>query len=534
MRFFISHLLFFWAFLSTTIAQDSKPGGPVHDGQPKNCNAWHTVKEGDDCETVPKKYYISKKQFLVWNPAVSEDCLKNFWLKSAYCVGVDESMTGGSSGTSLTKTSAMTSKIGASTTQSTKDTSTSASESIHHSTTGGSTLTTSNPGQITSEITTTAVNTTYSVRNPVSTWNITTPTTDMTWPPKATQSGQPEDCNNWHLVLPGSTCVTVLNRYSAFMKKEDFFKWNPEVHTDCSGLFVDYWVCVGIRSNATASLEWSTSTPDFTPPPNPTTHKPTTLVPIDSDFTPEPTHGPMPANCQNFHQAEADESCRDILKTYNYLSEEQFFEYNPALKKNCDGLWKDTWYCVGLGNELPMPPIVTTTPSSVPSGSSKDCKSWYYTTGGETCHLIVSMFGTFDYDVFVSMNPSVLDTCEDIKDNTWYCVAKHDTPTTRTGDAPTPTSPATGMPTQTGTSADCDSYWLVSKKDTCKSIAKANGVTQDDLIAWNKALGLECDGLKPDYYLCVGVDADSGSSIATSGGTTVTRPTTTSTVTSRG
>ncbi|KAH7175194.1 LysM domain-containing protein [Dactylonectria macrodidyma] len=32
-------------------------------------------------------------QFFAWNPAVSEDCLTNFWLGSAYCVGVSSSPT---------------------------------------------------------------------------------------------------------------------------------------------------------------------------------------------------------------------------------------------------------------------------------------------------------------------------------------------------------------------------------------------------------------------------------------------------------
>ncbi|KAL5345197.1 hypothetical protein ACLOAV_009566 [Pseudogymnoascus australis] len=31
---------------------------------------------------------ISLAQFLAWNPAVSSDCLTNYWLGEAYCVGV--------------------------------------------------------------------------------------------------------------------------------------------------------------------------------------------------------------------------------------------------------------------------------------------------------------------------------------------------------------------------------------------------------------------------------------------------------------
>ncbi|KAF5546406.1 hypothetical protein FPHYL_10499 [Fusarium phyllophilum] len=503
MQALISSLLFCWSLFPAILAQDSKPGAPVHPGQPSNCVAWHTVKEGDDCETVPRSYYVTKEEFLAWNPAVSKDCLTNFWLKYAYCVKID-----GATAIYTTAKSTTTSKTILSTTHSNRDTSVSTTKAsstkvISSTTTPGQTVS----GTTSESVITTALNTTYSVRNPVSTWNITTPTTDVTWPPKATQSGQPKDCNKWHLVRGRQSCRDVLSTHSSFMKKEDFFKWNPEVHEDCSGLFVGYWYCVGVKSNSTGNLEWETSTPPFTPPSEPTSHKPTKLTPAGSEFTPTPTHGPLPTDCVNYHQAEADESCRDILKTYNYLSKDQFFKYNPVLEKNCDGLWKGNWYCVGVKSELPMPPTVTTTPSDVPSGSPKDCKAWYYTTGGETCGQLANMFGTFNVKEFIAMNPSVLDDCDDIQDDTWYCVASPDTPTTRTADVTTPTRLTTAMPTQSGVSSDCKEYWLVSKKDTCKSIRRANGISLEKLLTWNPALGSTCSGLKPDSYVCVSVGA---------------------------
>lgn len=260
-----------------------------------------------------------------------------------------------------------------------------------------------------------------------------------------------------------------------------------------------------MKSNSSGNLEWETSTPPFTPPPEPTSHKPTKLTTAGSDFTPKPTHGPLPTDCVNYHQAEADESCRDILKAYNYLSKDQFFKYNPILDKNCDGLWKGNWYCLSVKSELLMPPTVTTTPSEVPSGSPKHCKAWYYTTSGETCDQLARIFGTFNVKEFIAMNPSVLDDCDAIQDNTWYCVAGPDTPTTRTADVTTPSRPTTSIPTQSGVSSDCKEYWLVSEKDTCKSIRRANSISLEKLLTWNPALGSTCSGLEPDSYVCVGV-----------------------------
>lgn len=71
-----------------TSTSSSGPPGPTHNGQPVNCNRWHVVEEGDNCATVPAKYKIDQEQFFKWNPAVSTDCLQNFWLGSAYCVGL--------------------------------------------------------------------------------------------------------------------------------------------------------------------------------------------------------------------------------------------------------------------------------------------------------------------------------------------------------------------------------------------------------------------------------------------------------------
>ncbi|KAF5536909.1 hypothetical protein FNAPI_11588 [Fusarium napiforme] len=484
MRSIALSLLFCWSLLAAVYAQDDKPSAPVHSGQPSNCIAWHTVKQGDDCETVPKKYYITKDEFLAWNPAVSKDCLTNFWLKYAYCVRVE--------GTSAIYTSTELTKTHKTTVTTKSSDQTSATSQITSTKDASSTTNTSSkPTSATTSgsVITTSANATYSVRNPVSTWNITTPTTDVTWPPKVTQSGQPQDCNKWHLVRGRQGCRDVLNTHGYFMKMEDFFKWNPEVHEDCSGLFVGYWYCVGVRSNATNNLEWETSTPPFTPPSEPTSYTPTTLTPANSDFTPTPSHGPMPTDCIHYHQAEADQSCRDILKTYSYLSKDQFFKYNPVLKDNCDGLWKGNWYCVGVKSELLMPPTVTITPSDISSGTPKDCKAWYYTTGGETCDQLANMFGTFTANEFISMNPAVFDDCSGIEDNTWYCVAGPDTPTTRTADLTTPTRPATAMPTQSNVASDCKEYWLVSKKDTCKSIRRANDISLEKLLAWNPALG---------------------------------------------
>ncbi|KAK7732720.1 hypothetical protein SLS63_004975 [Diaporthe eres] len=78
----------------TTTSPDSSetgpmPPGPAISGQPADCNKWSIVTEGLSCTDMAANAGITLAQFLAWNPAVSPDCLINYWLDEAYCVGVE-------------------------------------------------------------------------------------------------------------------------------------------------------------------------------------------------------------------------------------------------------------------------------------------------------------------------------------------------------------------------------------------------------------------------------------------------------------
>jgi hypothetical protein len=60
--------------------------GPTMPDIAVNCNKWHTVGDGDSCWSIEQKYNITADQFFKWNPAVSTDCVSNFWPKYSYCV----------------------------------------------------------------------------------------------------------------------------------------------------------------------------------------------------------------------------------------------------------------------------------------------------------------------------------------------------------------------------------------------------------------------------------------------------------------
>jgi hypothetical protein len=73
---------------------------------------------------------------------------------------------------------------------------------------------------------------------------------------------------------------------------------------------------------------------------------------------------------------------------------------------------------------------------------------------------------------------------------------------------------------------------MTYRTDNCTSIAAANGVTLTQLADWNPALGSDCSGLAPNYYICVGLPNEVTTSTTTTDSTgaapSTTAPSTTS------
>ncbi|ORY68194.1 uncharacterized protein BCR38DRAFT_463783 [Pseudomassariella vexata] len=84
-----------WSPTTSTGPTTSKatPPGPTMTGSPADCNKWALVTDGLSCTDMAAQAGISLQQFMAWNPAVSSDCLTNYWLGEAYCVGVSGEST---------------------------------------------------------------------------------------------------------------------------------------------------------------------------------------------------------------------------------------------------------------------------------------------------------------------------------------------------------------------------------------------------------------------------------------------------------
>ncbi|RSL43953.1 hypothetical protein CEP53_011453 [Fusarium sp. AF-6] len=469
-------------FLGLSCAADPKPGSETFKGIASNCNAFHTVKRGDDCDTIASQYDITHAEFLEWNPALSKDCNKSIWGTYAYCVGVDKdasSIRTVQTSTFSTLTTKTASRV------------TSTPTGRGQNTTIIGTFTTKTLTKSTS----TKADTTYPIQKPIAPWEQHSPIQDVVWPPRQTQDGQPSNCYDWLRVECGDT-----------------------LRDDCSGLLVGWWVCIGapkkhatIRTFGFHRPSTTVSIPDYTPKPSPT---------IDWSWPPSLTHEGASKSCKAWHQAKEykGDTC-DLIINPRFISHDDFYRSNPGVESQCAGLKKGYYYCVTAHmpweKEFPMPPTVTAESTAVPSGQTKQCKAWYKPDPHEDCDLIVLMFYMFSLEDFVKWNPSVGKDCsKGIVESEWYCVGVPDSPTTRTGIMPSPT-PVPEEPAQKGMTKNCNSTWLVTKHDTCDIIIKGTGITMKQFLTWNPAVGdtnkHNCDNLKIHYWVCVGVQKSSSS-----------------------
>ncbi|KAF4217196.1 hypothetical protein CNMCM5878_006440 [Aspergillus fumigatiaffinis] len=151
------------------------------------------------------------------------------------------------------------------------------------------------------------------------------------------------------------------------------------------------------------------------------------------------------------------------------------------------------------------PSATATSPSSTAptsTGSSATCSKEYTVVSGDSCAAIESEFGII-FAQFYSWNPDIGSNCEHLQIGNTYCVAGPDTSTSTTTTA-SPTTTGTA-PTQTGIISTCKTFYTAVEGDSCWSIEQACGISADDFVSWNPAVGEDCSGLWLGYSYCVGV-----------------------------
>jgi LysM repeat protein len=229
------------------------------------------------------------------------------------------------------------------------------------------------------------------------------------------------NCNKFYLVQSGNGCYDIATANGISLS--DFVAWNPDVKSDCSGLFPNWYVCVGIIGGTTTSVS---STPSSTVPSSPT-------VPRNGITTPTPTQTGMVTNCNKFYDVVSGDGCYSIAQSYS-IPLNSFYSWNPAVGTSCASLWPNYYVCVSTVGYASSPASTTTPPTTVTPGNGittptptqtgmvKNCDKFYDVQTGDGCYSIAQSY-SIPLDSFYSWNPAVGTSCASLWAGYYVCVA---------------------------------------------------------------------------------------------------------------
>ncbi|RKK66494.1 hypothetical protein BFJ69_g15358 [Fusarium oxysporum] len=283
--------------------------------------------------------------------------------------------------------------------------------------------------------------------------------------PSPTQDGLIKSCTSFYQAKKGDTCPKIIANYGTF-DFDTFFKWNPAIKDDCSGIWANNWYCVGVPGAPTAAptkVAGTSTTPKPTGPSKPST-----------------TQDGLIDSCVSFHQAGKGETCAKIVSNFGTFDFDTFFEWNPAVGKDCSGIWAGYYYCEDL---------------------AKNCNKFHQITSTTTCTSIERYYN-LPLSQFIAWNPSVEKDCSGLWVGYWVCVSVEGyKPTTTTAAKPTTTKPAnsisTPSPIQDSMVKNCEKFHQIKPTTTCTSIEDYYNLPFDTFYSWNPAVCVGTVGWKP-------------------------------------
>ncbi|GAB1203990.1 hypothetical protein APSETT445_002638 [Aspergillus pseudonomiae] len=345
-------------------------------------------------------------------------------------------------------------------------------------------------------------------------------TTWETHPSHPTLPGTVPNCNKWYTAKKGDDCSTVQRECG--ISADDFFRWNPSVSKDCKENFwADTSYCVGVgpaitTGTPTPTVPPSTTTPtqstettpissspssngtsDSAPSGSPTTketytfnHPITTWTPPsptrETAWPPTKTQPGQPTSCTRWHEVMVGDTCDTITSRYSsWITKEDLLEWNPGLQENCDAPLVGNFLCVMTrpsGYTLTYPnnstPVVIPTPTLYTPPSP-----------GDSCSKILSQYNMPE-KLLHEWNPALGPDCKGLLPNYYYCLLPD-------GFRPMPLTVTTApAPTQTGIASNCKAWYRRNQSETCSDIVLAFGAfSEEDFKAWNPAVGQGCTGL---------------------------------------
>ncbi|KAJ4160870.1 hypothetical protein NW765_005714 [Fusarium oxysporum] len=202
--------------------------------------------------------------------------------------------------------------------------------------------------------------------------------------PEPQQPGIVSNCKSYYLVEKGETCSEVAAKNKISLS--DFLEWNPKTGTDCNALLANAYACVSVTETKGSS----------------------SAKPPAKKYS--PTQAGIAKNCAK--------------TSFPFAN---FYKWNPAVGKHCQGLKKGYYVCVGV--EKTATPTPTTpenvtgnkAPSPVQKGITKLCNEYHRVSKGDTCSAVASEFKV-NLAEFYEWNPAVGSKCENLWAGYYYCV----------------------------------------------------------------------------------------------------------------
>ncbi|CZT24377.1 uncharacterized protein RCC_10102 [Ramularia collo-cygni] len=324
----------------------SSPGTHFDTSTPANCTVWATTQPGDTCNGIEWYFNITQTEFASWNPSLKNDCSGLSLNNYSYCAQIKQPPSSDDYTYTLPNPTSTATD----------------SEDAYSPVQTGISSNCDSYFYVAKNETCQGIVDYYdglfSLEDFYS-WNpavqkdcsqlfagyfvcvgLTSSPTQLpatnTASPTATgpspeQTGLTSDCDDFYLVQSGDTCQAISDKNG--IKLQDFYTWNPAVESDCSHLYLGYYVCVGVPGYVYATTTTSA-----------VTSKPTTT----GNAAPSPTQSGIAANCNHYYQAVSGDSCYAIATQNGTFSVAQFEQWNPAVGSDCSMLWATYYYCTGV------------------------------------------------------------------------------------------------------------------------------------------------------------------------------------------
>ncbi|KAJ5488589.1 hypothetical protein N7539_003479 [Penicillium diatomitis] len=343
----------------------SPPRGTAHPDTAADCSGWVSSAPGTTCANIEASQSITAEQFATWNPASTlSDGSCAIVSGYDYCVQVNY----GRATTTPTNV----------TTPPTTDVSGVASSSLSPTANAlaPDTSNSNSAAVISSDNSGSSDNNNKNNKNT----------------PSPIEPGVITGCNAYHSVAAGDSCQSIVAE--AHIDMADFMKWNPNVGPGCANLWLGYYVCTGVITQAPSSASPVPTTLSTIPTPvvaasvavaTPSTASSSeipesTNAPAASALPPAPASSaavvpPNPvqkgiaSQCDHYEMVKAGDTCYSISMAEG-VSLSDFYTWNPSVGTDCSNLWQGYYVCIGEGKTVPVVNSVAVAASASTSTSS--------------------------------------------------------------------------------------------------------------------------------------------------------------------